>query len=186
MKISYQLFFTRLPSAPDEYFLLTKGENDCIIVFIKSDDRKDTVMFFDELKIGMVADIAPAVIEKEKMLSFARTYDHIPLHTDEEYAKSTPFGALIAPGVMSFMSVWANYLDVSFYGEALLAGKSTKIEWIKPVYVDDVLTGRATITNLVKRNAKNGLVELTIEAYNQNGELVLKDVTEAIVKCRGV
>ena len=141
-------------------------------------------MYFDDLKIGMMVNISPSIIEKEKMMAFARDYDNIPLHTDEEYAKKTPFGKVIAPGVMSFMSVWAKYLEVDFFGDALLAGKSTKIEWLKPVFADDVLTGKATITNLVKRNAKNGLVEVTIEAYNQNGELVLTDVTEAIVKCR--
>ena len=109
-------------------------------------------MYFDDLKIGMTVDTAPAVIQKEKMVAFARDYDNIPLHTDEEYAKTTPFGKLIAPGVMSFMSVWAKYLEVDFFGEELLAGKSTKIEWLKPIFADDVLTGKATITNLVKRN----------------------------------
>ena len=141
-------------------------------------------MYFEELRLNMSVDIAPAVIEKAKMLDFAELYDNIPLHTDEEYAKNSPFGKLIAPGVMSFMSVWAKYLEVDFFGKELLAGKSTKIEWHKPVFADDVLTGRAVITGLVKRNAKNGLAELTIEAYNQHGELVLTDVTEAIVKCR--
>ena len=141
-------------------------------------------MYFDDLKIGMTVDTAPTVIEKEKMMAFAREYDPIPLHTDEEYARSTPFGALIAPGVMSFMSVWARYLEVDFFGEALLAGKSTKIEWLKPVYADDVLTGRATITNLVKRSERNGIAEITVEAYNQHGVLVLTNVTEAVVKCR--
>ena len=52
------------------------------------------------------------------------------------------------------------------------------------MYADDVLTGTATITNLVKRSAKNGLVEISFDVVNQHGELVLKDVTEAIVKCR--
>ena len=132
----------------------------------------------------MTVDIAPAVIEKEKMMAFAQEYDPIPLHTDEEYAKTTPFGKLIAPGVMSFMAVWAKYLEVDFFGEELLAGKSTKIEWLKPVFAEDVLTGKATITNLVLRNPKNGLVEISIDVYNNRGELVLKDVTEAIVKCR--
>ena len=141
-------------------------------------------MYFDELKIGMSVEISPSLIEKEKMLAFARDYDNIPLHTDEEYAKTTPFGGLIAPGVMSFMSVWAKYLEVDFFGEELLAGKSTKIEWLKPVFANDVLTGKATITNLIRRNPKNGLVEISIDAYNQKGELVLKDVTEAIVKCK--
>ena len=141
-------------------------------------------MYFDDLKLGMWVEIPPAFIEKQKMLDFAHTYDNIPLHTDEEYAKASPFGQLIAPGVMSFMSVWARYLEVDFFGRELLAGKSTKIEWHKPVYAADVLRGRAEITDLVKRNARNGLVEVTIRAWNQHGDLVLSDVTEAIVKCR--
>ena len=87
---------------------------------------------------------------------------------------------------MSFMSVWAKYLEVDFFGDELLAGKSTKIEWLKPVFADDVLTGKATITKLEKRNAKNGLVEISIDVYNQNGDLVLKDTTEVIVKCKAV
>jgi acyl dehydratase len=141
-------------------------------------------VYFDDLKIGMTMDTAPVVIEKEKMMAFARDYDPIPLHTDEEYAKGTIFGKLIAPGVMSFMSVWAKYLENDFVGEELIAGKSTKMEWFKPVYADDVLVGKVTITDLVKRNARNGLVTVTIDIYNQNGELVLKDVTESVVKCR--
>ena len=140
-------------------------------------------MYFDDLKVGMTVQIEPAFIEKEKMMDFARTYDNIPLHTYEDYAKASPFGALIAPGVMSFMSVWAKYLEVDFFGKELLAGKSTRIEWHKPVYAGDSLHGNAVITNLVRRNARNGIVEITIEAFNQNNVLVLTDVTEAIVKC---
>ena len=141
-------------------------------------------MYFDDLRVGMLVQTAPAVIEKEKMMDFAFDYDNIPLHTDEEYAKASPFGGLIAPGVMSFMSVWAKYLEQDFFGKELLAGKSTKIEWHKPVYAEDVLRGRAEVTSLVKRNARNGLVEITIHAYNQQGVLVLSNVTEAIVRCR--
>ena len=73
---------------------------------------------------------------------------------------------------------------MNFFGDSLLAGKSTKIEWLKPVFADDVLVGRATVTNLVKRSKKNGLVEISIEAWNQKGELVLTNVTEAIVRCK--
>lgn len=141
-------------------------------------------MFFEDIKIGMSVDIAPAKIEKDKMLDFARIYDNIPLHVDEEYAKTTPFGRLIAPGVMSFMTVWAKYLEVDFFGEELLAGKSTKIEWYKPVFAGDVLRAKATVTKISDRNPKNGIVEVTIEAYNQDGVLVLTDVTEAIAKKR--
>ena len=141
------------------------------------------IMYFNDLKLGMTVQISPAYIDKQKMLDFAYTYDNIPLHTDEEYANASPFGQLIAPGVMSFMSVWAKYLEVDFFGTELLAGKSTKIEWHKPVYAGDILHGKAVITNLVQRSNRNGIVELTIEAYNQKGVHVLSNVTEAIVKC---
>ena len=141
-------------------------------------------MFFDDLVLGTTAEIEPVTINREKMMAFAYEYDNIPLHTDDAYARNTPFGQIIAPGVMSFMSVWAKYLEIDFIGEELLAGKSTKIEQIKPMFAGDVLTGKATITKLVKRNSRNGLAEITIDVYNQNGNLVLKDVTESIVKCK--
>ncbi len=139
-------------------------------------------MFFDDLKLGHSFDLAPAKIEKQQMLDFARLYDNVPLHTDENYAKNTVFGKIIAPGVMSFMVVWAKYLEVDLFGEQLLAGKSTKIEWLKPVFADDILTGKCTITKLTPRNEKNGTVELTINVFNQHGVLVLVNVTEAVVK----
>ncbi len=147
-------------------------------------ERQVFFVFFEDIQLNTEITIPPAVIEKQKMLDFAHNYDNIPLHTDEECAKHTPFGQLIAPGVMSFMSVWAKYLEVDMIGEELLAGKSTKIEWIKPVYAEDILSGKAIVTGLTRRNDKNGIVELTIEVYNQKGELVLTNVTEAIVKCR--
>ena len=143
-------------------------------------------MYFEEFVLGSKTNIEPAVINKEDMISFANKYDSIPLHTDEEYAKSTIFGNLIAPGVMSFMSVWAKYLEIDLAGDELLAGKSTKIEWFKPVFADDVLTSTCTVSNLTKRNEKNGIVELTFEVLNQKGELVLTDVTEMIVKCKPI
>ncbi len=141
-------------------------------------------MYFDELETGMKKEIPPALIEREEMLDFAKKYDNIPLHTDEEYAKTTRFGKPIAPGVMSFMSVWAKYLEVDFFGEELIAGMSTKIEWFKPVFAEETLTAEAEVTNLTKKNERSGIVEVTLKIYNQNGEYVMKDVTEALVKCK--
>ena len=51
-------------------------------------------MYFDDIQLGAAYDLEPVAIKKEQILSFAREYDYIPLHTDEEYAKSTPFGVL--------------------------------------------------------------------------------------------
>ena len=109
-------------------------------------------MYFEEFELGSKIRIEPVVIEKNDMIDFAKKYDSIPLHTDEQYAKSTIFGGLIAPGVMSFMSVWAKYLENDLAGEQLIAGKSTKIEWMKPVYAEDILTSMCTVSKLTERN----------------------------------
>jgi acyl dehydratase len=139
-------------------------------------------MYFEELEIGMTVETARAVIEKEKMMAFARDYDNIPLHTDEEYAKSTPFGDLIAPGVMSFMAVWAKYLEVDLFREEVIAGKSVKLEWLRPVFAEDILSAKGSVTALTPRNERNGTVEISLEVVNQNGVLVMTSVTEIIVK----
>lgn len=143
-------------------------------------------MYFDDFKVGQTVDLDPVTIEKDEMIDFAHKYDKIPLHTDEEYAKNTPFKGLIAPGVMSFMKVWSKYLEKDPYGEELIAGLSTKIEWHKPVYAGDVLTGKGTVTDMIVRNEKNGIIVFKIDVYNQNGVLVLSDVTESVVKRRRV
>ena len=141
-------------------------------------------MYFDDFKLHTVTEIVPVAISKERMTAFAREYDPLPIHMDEEYAKSTRFGALIAPGVMTFMNIWAEYIRLDLFGDELVAGKSTKIEWHRPVYAGDVLTAHAEITALTRRNANNGIVEVTVTAYNQHGIHVLTDVTEIVVKCR--
>lgn len=141
-------------------------------------------MYLEDINLGMRVEIPPVTIEKERIIEFAKMYDPIPLHTDEEYAKGTRFGGLIAPGVMSFMSVWAKYIENDFVGDELVAGKSTKIEWFKPVYAGDVLKGVLTVTDKAKRNRYNGSLTLSIDVFNQQGELVLNNVTESVVKCR--
>ena len=141
-------------------------------------------MYLEEFAPGMEFPIAPVLITKEQMIAFAKTYDPFPLHYDEDYARATRFGQLIAPGVMSFMAVWAKFMSSGVLGPELIAGKNTRIEWFSPVYADDILTGTARVTAVSPRNAHNGAVELTIDVKNQRGELVLTDVTESIVARR--
>lgn len=141
-------------------------------------------MYLDDFYIDMTIDIPPVTIDKEEMIAFSKRYDPFPVHCDEDYAKTTRFGRLIAPGVMSFMTVWAKFVENDLFGDELIAGKSTKIEWFKPVFAGDVLTGTVRVSNIVERNAYNGIVETVMDVRNQDGELVLSNVTETVVKRR--
>ena len=132
----------------------------------------------------MEFDIPEVVITEERMKSFAEVYDPFPMHFDEDYASKSRYGQIIAPGVMTFMSVWANFMRMNILGEELIAGKSTKIEWFKPVFAGDTLKGTARISDIVQRNPYNGIASITFDVYNQHGELVLRDVTESVMKYR--
>jgi len=141
-------------------------------------------MFFEEIKTGMKRKLEPVKIDRQEMIDFALRFDNVPIHTDESYAEKTHFGQIIAPGYMSFLAVWASYLDSDIFGEELIAGKSSKIEWFKPVFAGDILSAEVTVSGMKVRNERNGIVEITIEAVNQNGDTVLKNITEAVIKRR--
>lgn len=141
-------------------------------------------MYLDDFVVGMEIEIPKAVIDREEMLEFAQRYDPFAVHLDEEYAKNTRFGALISPGLYSFLVVWKQFVDCNLFGDQLVAGKSTKVEWLKPVYPGDTLSGTARVTNINRRNSHNGIVELVIEVRNQHGDTVLTDTTEAVVRYR--
>ncbi len=141
-------------------------------------------MYLDDMSLGMEVTTSGVRIKRDKMLDFSREYDPFPIHLDDEYAKGTRFGKIIAPGVMSFMAVWREIAESDLIGDELIAGKSTRIEWSKPVFADDVLTGKGRVTRIERRNPYNGIMELTLDVYNQDGELVLVGVIESVIKYR--
>ena len=141
-------------------------------------------MYLEDIKLGSELTVDNIVIEKEEMLDFARKYNPVKIHTDEDFAKLTRFGDLIAPGMLSFLSVWAQYVELDFAGDDIIAGKSTAVEWLKPVFAGDVLRGSAKVTGLSFRNDRSGIMTVTIDVFNQNDEKVLTSVVESIVKRR--
>ncbi len=141
-------------------------------------------MYLDDFVIGTEYEIPEAEIEREEMLEFARRYDPFAIHLDEEYAKKSRFGGLISPGLYSLLVVWKQFVDLELFGDELVAGKSTKVEFLKPVYPGDVLSGTARVINVTRRNQYNGIAEVSINVRNQKGEVVLTDLTEAVVRYR--
>ena len=141
-------------------------------------------MYLEDIQINSEISVENIIIEKEEMLDFAKKYNPVKIHTDEDYAKRSRFGELIAPGMMSFLSFWAQYVPIDFAGDDLVAGKSTSVEWMKPVVAGDTLRGTAKVTGLSFRNEHNGLMTVTIDVYNQKDEKVLTSIVESIVNRR--
>ena len=141
-------------------------------------------MYLEEIKIGTRYELEPVVMDKEEMFAFARQYDPIPLHLDENYAKASRFGGLIAPGLMSFAVAWGRLEALDIFGPELVAGKTARIEWFTPVYMGDTICATGELTGVYPRNPYNGVAEITLSARNQQDQLLFTAVVEAVIRRR--
>jgi 3-hydroxybutyryl-CoA dehydratase len=106
----------------------------------------------EDLSIGQSAELTREVRESD-LAAFAEvTGDDNPVHLDEAYAATTPFGGRIAHGMLS-----AGYIS------ALIAKKlpgpgaiylSQSLSFRRPVRIGDVVTARAEITAIDQAKAR--------------------------------
>jgi acyl dehydratase len=61
-----------------------------------------TNLYFEELQIGIRSAAGPYSLSKEEIIRFAKQYDPIPRHIDEELAAQSVFGGLTALGSHTF------------------------------------------------------------------------------------
>lgn len=148
--------------------------------------ERPPAMWFEDLVIGEEAVIGSHRFTADEILRFAGAYDPQPFHLDAEAAQQTHFGGLCASG-WNTAAVWMKVMLAYQTGEArraLKAGQSIgrlgpspgfrNLRWLKPVYVDDVLTYHTTVTD--KRPTASrpgwGIISTRNRALNAAGEEV--------------
>lgn len=143
-------------------------------------------MYFDDFKTGDIFELKSVKIDRQKMIDFAAEYDPQQIHMNEEFGKASRYGDIIAPGIMSFMSVWAEFVRSDIIFDQFIAAQSFRINWIAPVFSGETLTGKVTIGKLTARNPYNGIVEVGLAVYDSSGKMVMDTMTEAILHRRKV
>ncbi|MBR2463776.1 MAG: MaoC family dehydratase N-terminal domain-containing protein [Spirochaetaceae bacterium] len=141
-------------------------------------------MYLEDYTIGMEWKTEPVTIGREELVDFTMRYDPHPIHFDDEYAKTTRFKEIIAPGALTYLVVWSPFMKLNPFGDELVAGKSTKMEWHLPVYAGERLSGRFWVSKVEPLGRGKGLLEIQIEIHNQEGKRVLSGFTEAVMQCR--
>jgi acyl dehydratase len=140
-------------------------------------------MTYDELKKLVGHEFKPVVYEVEKgaikKLAVA-TGDPGVLFQDEEYAKKSKYGSIIAPPTflssfrMTEADEWMMKLDIPLK-RAVNAG--IDLEFFKPIKPGDVITVTAKVAEIDVKDGKSGkmVMSATERTYtNQNGETVAK------------
>ncbi len=120
-------------------------------------------------------------VEKGHIKKFAQAVDDPnPLWQNEEYARKSKYGSIIAPPtfiqddalhtIMPKLSKMKSPLHRHLYG-------GVELEFYKPMKVGDVLTARGKLVDLYEKGGKGGkLIFMVVETSfsNQQGELLVK------------
>lgn len=142
--------------------------------------------FFEEFEIG-VEDISQArTVTEADIVNFAGlTGDTNPMHTDAEYAKTTPFGERVAHGMLGLAYGVGLAWQLGFLDGTVIA--FTGIEWKfkGPIKIGDTihLTAKVKQTKAM-RAAGGGFVVFEVRVLNQREEVVQQGEWTALVKGR--
>jgi acyl dehydratase len=129
--------------------------------------------YYDDIKVGDVGVSPTFTVTSDHIMTYADlTGDHTPIHTDEEYAKTTPFGTRVAHGLLglSLADGLKTQADLQFP-----PGMSLGWTWdfLLTIKIGDTLHVKFHVESMrtVKRPGW-GIVVLQTELINQKDEVV--------------
>lgn len=141
---------------------------------------------FEDCTVGEKA-LSPGrtITETDVVMFAAFTGDWLPIHTNAEYAKTTPFGERIAHGLLVLTVGSALLLRL---GEGVLLPKSTialyeveKVRFVGPARIGDTIHTEAEIIRMTPLDATRGLVVVRGEIKNQREELLATFTLKGLV-----
>lgn len=124
---------------------------------------------YEEIAIGDTASFTKTITETDVYLYAGISGDFNPVHIDEEYAKTTPFGRRIAHGGLAG-SLLAPVLGMKLPGLGTVALEVTQ-KYRAPVYPGDTITCKVEVTARIERLKA---LEMKILWTNQDGKVVSK------------
>ena len=123
----------------------------------------------EELAVGEAAEMT-RVITAETIREFVdATGDDNPLHSDPDFAATTRFGQVIAPGILTGGLVSA-VIGTRLPGPGTIYLSQT-FRFLRPVLVGDSITARVEVTEILRDRNR---VCLRTACRNQTGEAVIE------------
>jgi len=121
--------------------------------------------------VGKEVTFAKTVTEADVNLFAEMTGDKDPIHLDEAYAKTTPYGRRIAHGalIIGYMSTASTLIHQGF-GRPLVSLGYDRVRLIKPVFIGDTVTVTYRVADKDIEKSRT-IAEVTVT--NQRGETVV-------------
>lgn len=133
--------------------------------------------YWEDFPVGSVTEFGGITVSKEDIMRFAREFDPQPFHLDEDAAKHSMFGGLIASGWHTCGLAMRMMCDAYLLQAASLGSPGVdNIRWLKPVRPGDTLRVRCVVLEARPLESKPhvGLVRNRWEVLNQHDEEVMQ------------
>ena len=146
-----------------------------------------TVLYFEDITVGEKIVSPERTVTKEEILDFAHKYDPQPFHIDEEAAKKSIYGGIIASGWHTASILMRLMVDNMTNQRAGLGSPGfDDLRWVRPLRPGDTLHYESIVveTHQSKSRPEMGIVKADIKLFNQNDELVLSLKSTGMVKTR--
>jgi acyl dehydratase len=131
--------------------------------------------YFEDYAVGQKFGSGTVAVTAERIKSFAREFDPQPFHTDEEAARHTFFGGLVASGWHTASMTMRLFVDsdITPTGGSVGAGGSD-MSWPRPVRPGDVLRLESEVVELRPSRSRPeiGIMKVRLTTYNQRNETV--------------
>ena len=99
--------------------------------------------------------------------------DFTPIHVDEMFAKSSPFGTRIAHGPLAMSTAIGMLTQTAILGERVIALLNLNWDFYEPVKIDDTIRSRVTLAEQRPTSTPGREVATFIfEVINQNDHAV--------------
>lgn len=144
------------------------------------------IVYFEDIEVGRTTISAPVVADHEELVEYGRRFDPWPMHFDEEAARSTPFGGLIASGGYT-IGLWyrCSHATETEGTLAFLGGIEWNIRFAAPVRPGDRLQLRYTpVEKRLSSKPGRGVVKAESELVNQDGATVMFLAVTYLVETR--
>ena len=132
--------------------------------------------YWEDFAVGTVREFGGMTLEKGDIVRFARDWDPQPFHVDEEAAKRSPYGGLIASGWHTISATMRQLVEFYVSAESSLGAAGVdEIRWPRPVRPGDTLHVRARVSEARRSASKpdRGIVRGSVEVTNAGGEVVM-------------
>ena len=131
--------------------------------------------YYDDCQPGLRLTTGPRVITRQDVDAFtAISGDRTALHTDDTYAATTPFGRVVAHGVLNLAVATGLAWASGAFERSVLAFVSMTVRFDRPVYPGDAVTLHLVVREQDSRPREDrGRVTFDVQLTNQAGRVVL-------------